>query len=434
MVRFLPLAAGLIHAIITVLILGSSAFWDLYIFNGILAVTSLWLAYKREWLIASAISLWTFGSIFSSIVERSNFTISSLWSGIGYLAFYPLVFFYIVKSQQLKKLTRSQFLDSLIITLGISSLVVAFTLAAASNANSSLEIFLITLYPVGDLLLIFLIFLLGSRSGISREYLLIFNSILIFTLSDVGYLWLYSKNQYSVGGLIDEGWLIALLLLAAAPKIPVKSSRTLNTYPAIFLAMALALCLLGWYSLDPTGKSRTLLIPAIGTLLLAFIRMALALDEAEQGKIHRQHAVTDELTGVGNRREFLTRLADIPSDGTHSLMLLDLDGFKIINDQLGHTSGDLVLREIAHRFQAALPGECYLARLGGDEFGVLLAGGSERAQELAERLQRSLAIPIYVGERALDMRVSIGATPIEPGTNPLELADQRMYLAKRSAR
>ena len=288
MVRFLPLAAGLIHAIITVLIPGSSAFWDLYIFNGILAVTSLWLAYKREWLIASAISLWTFGSIFSSIVERSNFTISSLWSGIGYLAFYPLVFFYIVKSQQLKKLTRSQFLDSLIITLGISSLVVAFTLAAASNANSSLEIFLITLYPVGDLLLIFLIFLLGSRSGISREYLLIFNSILIFTLSDVGYLWLYSKNQYSVGGLIDEGWLIALLLLAASPKIPVKSSRTLNTYPPIFLAMALALCLLGWYSLDPTGKSRTLLIPAIGTLLLAFIRMALALDEAEQ-EIGRAH-------------------------------------------------------------------------------------------------------------------------------------------------
>ena len=170
MVRFLPLAAGLIHAIITVLILGSSAFWDLYIFNGILAVTSLWLAYKREWLIASAISLWTFGSIFSSIVERSNFTISSLWSGIGYLAFYPLVFFYIVKSQQLKKLTRSQFLDSLIITLGISSLVVAFTLAAASNANSSLEIFLITLYPVGDLLLIFLMVNIHSYNMLSKNY------------------------------------------------------------------------------------------------------------------------------------------------------------------------------------------------------------------------------------------------------------------------
>ena len=95
MVRFLPLAAGLLHAIITVLIPGSSAFWDLYVFNGILAVTSLWLIYKREWLIASAISLWTFGSIFSSIVERVGYTISSLWSGIGYLAFYPLVFFYI---------------------------------------------------------------------------------------------------------------------------------------------------------------------------------------------------------------------------------------------------------------------------------------------------------------------------------------------------
>ena len=80
------------------------------------------------------------------------------------------------------------------------------------------------------------------------------------------------------------------------------------------------------------------------------------------------------------------------------------------------------------------PDECFLARLGGDEFGVLLLGGCERTQELAERLERSLAIPIYVGERALDVRVSIGSTPIEAGTNPLELADQRMYSAKRSAR
>ena len=213
----------------------------------------------------------------------------------------PLIFYYILRSQQLVKISRTQILDSLIITVGISALLSTLALAATSNATSTSEKFLLTLYPIGDLLLIFLLVLVGIRSGVSREYFILLLAIIIFTLSDLGYLWLYSRSEYLVGGLVDEGWLIALLLCAAAPKLPAATKKTLNTYPPIFIALTLALSILGWYSINPAKVSPLTLIPAIGTLLLAFIRMAFALEEAELGKIHRTLAVTDELTGVANQ-------------------------------------------------------------------------------------------------------------------------------------
>ena len=208
----------------------------------------------------------------------------------------------------------------------------------------------------------------------------------------------------------------------------------MNTYPPIFIALALSLSILGWYALNPRAVSTASIAPAIATLLLAFIRMALALEEAEQGRIHRQLAVTDELTGVGNRREFLARLSQLPTDGSNSLLLLDLDGFKAVNDHHGHAAGDDILREVAHRFQAALPGDAYLARLGGDEFGALISAPLERAEQLAARLKLALATPLYLGERELTLSVSIGAALIAGSGNPWEAADAKMYAVKRSAR
>lgn len=434
MARFLPVTAGLIHLIVTSALPGSSLIWDLLIYNLILLATALWLFIQKENLLALAIGSWTCGSIYSSAVVENGLTFSTSWSGIGYLAFYPLLFFYILRNQQLKRISRSQILDSLIITLGISSLLATLALSATSSAGSSGEVFLLTLYPIGDLLLIFLLILVGIRNGVSKEYFILLGSICLFTLSDIGYLWLFSKNQYEVGGLVDEGWLIALLLCAARPTLPQRNSRTLNTYPPIFIALALALTMLGWYAINPEENTRAVLAPAIATLLLAFLRMALALEEAEQGKIHKQHSITDELTGVGNRREFLNRLAALPCDGRWSLLLLDLNGFKAVNDEFGHRAGDRALQEVAHRFRAALPEESYLARLGGDEFAVLLLGGSARAEELAHRLELALATPFYLGERALSLGVSIGAASIDGVENPLERADDQMYRAKRLAR
>jgi len=425
---------GIIHLVISQFMPGAESVAGVAIYNLILVATSLWLLMQRELVMACAIGAWALSSIYSALVDFIGLNMIPILNGLGFLAFYPLIFYYILRSQQLVKISRTQILDSLIITVGISALLSTLALSATSTATTTSEKFLLTLYPIGDLLLIFLLVLVGIRSGVSREYFILLLAIIIFTLSDLGYLWLYSKSEYFVGGLVDEGWLIALLLCASAPKLPAAAKKTLNTYPPIFIALALALSMLGWYALNPAKVSHLALIPAIGTLLLAFIRMAFALEEAELGKLHRTLAVTDELTGVANRREFLDRLAKLPQDGSRALLLLDLDGFKGVNDKFGHGTGDRTLQEAAHRFELALTEESYLARLGGDEFAVLTLAPLERAEQVAERLRRALASPLYVGEREISLSVSIGVALIEGESNPLERADAEMYLAKRSAR
>jgi diguanylate cyclase (GGDEF)-like protein len=425
---------GIIHLVISQLMPGADTVAGVAIYNLILVATSIWLLMRREVVMACAIGAWALSSIYSALVDFIGLNMIPILNGLGFLAFYPLIFYYILRSQQLVKISRTQILDSLIITVGISALLSTLALSATSTATTTSEKFLLTLYPIGDLLLIFLLVLVGMRSGVSQEYFILLLAIVIFTLSDLGYLWLYSRSEYLVGGLVDEGWLIALLLCASAPKLPAAAKKTLNTYPPIFIALALALSMLGWYALNPAEVSHLALIPAIGTLLLAFIRMAFALEEAELGKFHRTLAVTDELTGVANRREFLDRLAKLPQDGSRALLLLDLDGFKGINDKFGHGTGDRTLQEAAHRFELALTEESYLARLGGDEFAVLTFAPLERAEQVAERLRRALAAPLYVGEREITLSVSIGVALIEGGSNPLERADAEMYLAKRTAR
>lgn len=434
MFRFIPVVTGIIHLVISQLMPGAETVTGVAIYNLILVATSIWLLMQHELVMACAIGAWALSSIYSALVDFIGLNMIPILNGLGFLAFYPLIFYYILRSQQLVKISRTQILDSLIITVGISALLSTLALSATSTATTTSEKFLLTLYPIGDLLLIFLLVLVGIRSGVSREYFILLLAIIIFTLSDLGYLWLYSKSEYFVGGLVDEGWLIALLLCASAPKLPAAAKKTLNTYPPIFIALALALSMLGWYALNPAKVSHLALIPAIGTLLLAFIRMAFALEEAELGKLHQTLAVTDELTGVANRREFLDRLAKLPQDGSRALLLLDLDGFKGVNDKFGHGTGDRTLQEAAHRFELALTEESYLARLGGDEFAVLTLAPLERAEQVAERLRRALAAPLYVGEREITLSVSIGVALIEGGSNPLERADAQMYLAKRTAR
>ena len=116
------------------------------------------------------------------------------------------------------------------------------------------------------------------------------------------------------------------------------------------------------------------------------------------------------------------------------MLFIDLDNFKTLNDTLGHDHGDLLLQQVAERLTRCTREGDTVARLGGDEFGVLTLAPLERAEQVAERLRRALAAPLYVGEREISLSVSIGVALIEGGSNPLERADAQMYLAKRTAR
>ena len=152
-------------------------------------------------------------------------------------------------------------------------------------------------------------------------------------------------------------------------------------------------------------------------------------------------ALYDSLTGLPNRALFTDRLTHaIDRRGRNhatAVYFLDVDRFKRINDSLGHTAGDDVLREVAARIQRTIRPEDTVARFGGDEFTVLCesVGGVLEAVGVADRLQRELAEPVYAGGAELRLSASIGIAIAEPGdemngSRLVEDADAAMYRAK----
>ncbi len=129
----------------------------------------------------------------------------------------------------------------------------------------------------------------------------------------------------------------------------------------------------------------------------------------------RRLASFDTLTGLANRSEFTKRLTAAIDDGPLALLLFDLDGFKEINDSLGHHAGDLVLATIAARLdELAEPGDT-VARLGGDEFALLRPGGDLcSASATAERAIVELRRPIAIEGVAVGVGTSIGIAMAEP--------------------
>jgi diguanylate cyclase (GGDEF)-like protein/PAS domain S-box-containing protein len=147
----------------------------------------------------------------------------------------------------------------------------------------------------------------------------------------------------------------------------------------------------------------------------------------------RHQATHDTLTGLANRTLLQERLDGLAGDAPVSLAVLDLDGFKQVNDVHGHHAGDALLAEVARRLRAELePGDLPV-RLGGDEFALLLPGGDRwRAARIVERCTAALHEPVRVAGVRLSVGVSAGVAtgPARDAARLLVQADAAMYLRK----
>ncbi|WP_238579384.1 putative bifunctional diguanylate cyclase/phosphodiesterase [Demequina lutea] len=367
-----------------------------------------------------------------------------------YLAYYPLgiVAVVVFVRRRVRDVPTVVWLDGAVLTLAIGGLIGAVFLAplAGTLTGGAAAVAVGAAYPIGDTAILLLAGLGVALVGVRRTHALLWiaGAMTVSALADLTYWNLVASDAYTEGAWVDALWPLSSIMLAIGAWLPgtlraqtASGSRGLLIVPGASLLAATATLAWGTVRDIPLFIVVIAVAALLGVLnrLNATVRHTLLMMDA------RRDATTDELTGLPNRRGFTTEAASLLADGGvadtgAALLLADLDGFKEVNDSLGHHAGDAVLRAVTGRLLAETgTAGSVLGRLGGDEFAILLPGTqAESGSELAARLCRALAVPFDVEGTSVSLTASIGIASA-PGdgmdlSGLLRRADIAMYRAK----
>lgn len=457
--RLLVPAGALLHLGGRLILHGPNFWWDLIFYNAVVFGAGIfsWIGSERvdvDQLGARALSLaiflWGVGSCVATWSIFRGFERISTYGDVGYVLFYPLALLGIARLlRRASRLKFAEILDSLIVGLGVSSVGAALALRplTASILSSSTSLtFTGLLYPIADLVLFAYVAAGIKASGrhLSPRTAWLAGGIVLFALTDGLFLYQSAMASYTFGTWLDSGWLLGFAVLSESvwrpsAEIQEVSNSSLPQGLALASGMSILTAAAIWPSLFPTYA----LIPACATLIAAFLRMGLSLREAHRLSQEELLARTDDLTGLPNRRLFVSDLSMAVTQWNSgrafgALMIIDLDGFKEVNDSLGHLAGDALLRGVAGRLNAKMPRDSLLARLGGDEFGVIMRSPRilEDSNEMARQLRETLITPFQVSGVKIRVDASIGIAYAPRHGNDastlLSRADIAMYRAKRA--
>ena len=414
---------------------------DLILYNLVilLAIISLFQAPLQNdplavAFLSLAIASWGIGSVASSISQFFNFTgPAQLVSDIAYSLFYPFAFIAIPRAiAKGKKLKLIELLDAAIFGLGLCSIIAALVLATFLQ-DSGIGTFFSVLYTVCDIALVVIVLASAVISELTVRLILLITGVLTFAITDFYFLFSEINGDYQFGQISDLGWAIGIVFITLSFWYqPSSNHRDAKIHPALIaVSIFISPALLSAIAIRPEYFPKYVVIPTITTLFLAFIRMTLVIRHANNLGEEKILARTDELTGLPNRRRLIAELSTF--EGVEgALLLLDLDGFKPVNDRFGHEMGDRILRQVAQRFSRSLPSGAILARLGGDEFGILVSGSDDATLELASALKATLSYPFVLDGNTISISVSIGHVRNDGVGNLLQRADMAMYEAKRA--
>ncbi|HEV7898331.1 MAG TPA: EAL domain-containing protein [Planosporangium sp.] len=267
---------------------------------------------------------------------------------------------------------------------------------------------------------------------------------------------LIADQPHLVPGQISVPYIAVLVVLAAerqqqrafAGEQPAQRPRRLNPpNPLPYATVAATDVLLLLATTDRVDERRFVVVVGVITITaLVIVRQMVALADSarlvqrvrQQEDRLRDHACHDPLTRLANRAHFADRLDAALVAGPVTLLLIDLDDFKTVNDTLGHSVGDRLLAAVAGRIRGCVRAGDTVARLGGDEFAVLLRQAwPTTVDAVAESILASLRQPVVVDGSELLVQASIGVTEACPGDDPealLRKADIAMYAAKESGK
>ena len=308
-------------------------------------------------------------------------------------------------------------------------------------------------FPVAGVLMLTVVVLVAARAGGPwlAPMLLVASGLALRTVGDLAVIGVLLRDRYTTGGPLDLLWVAGFVLLMVGALVPpaepaVRSRERLADRPGparvLLPYLPVAVALVVPAAAGPGLQGPGLVVGGLAVVLLLLARQVLtALDNATFAAEEARLAYSDPLTGLGNRALLATEVAGAQrlrrGGGRLSLLLLDLDGFKAVNDSLGHAAGDRLLVQLAQRLCAAVGPRDVVARLGGDEFAVLVdeetPGAGLRA---ARRVLDALSAPVDFEGRVVRVTASIGVVE-QAARSPEDVlrdADVAMYAAKSAGK
>jgi two-component system cell cycle response regulator len=430
---------------------GSDALFGDWLYNGVILGSAALAAWRglalpgnrAAWLlIALGLASWFAGDVWWVIHSEDSYVpIPSLADWL-YFGLYPpfAIALVLLARERMGSASRMLALDGLIGVFAVGALSAAFVLEPVLDnpAGDTVAMAVTVAFPVCDIVLIGLVVQTVALGGwtLSRGWLLLVAGLVTFAVADGIYYAQIAEGTYAEWGLLDNAWPFATLLVGLAAWQPERRARRATdsgwsqlVAPGLFAAVGLAVAAYAYAArTNPfaMGLACAAGIAVIVRMVATFRQNLVLLAEA------RREAVTDALTGLGNRRRLLADLERRGEGGLQVLVLADLNGFKRYNDTFGHAAGDALLNRLGARLAAATAGHGRAYRMGGDEFCVLLDGGGIAPAEASELVAAALS---EHGEGfAVDASCGTVELPAEAAgaVAALRLADTRMYERKRA--
>jgi diguanylate cyclase len=476
-------ATGVMGAFVLFLLVGGASERTVLVVNNLLQTVSALAAglvcaavawrgrtgRRRGWLAMSlALVGWGAGQAYwswSEIVVKAETPFPSM-ADVGFLVFPVAAAIAVISFQGGTSYGRARLRavsDGLIVATALFILSWALVLGPVyqTGADTTFAFVVSMAYPIGDLIVMALVFLLVSRMVGNRGPMLILCAgLLAMVIADSGFAYLSASGDYHTGSIIDVGWVAAFLLCAVAAVADTAGAHSTQEFAGV-TRMALFLPILPFVgggiviARQAWGSNFDHVLIVGGVLLLGLVatRQSVVLSENselvervnQREEQLRHQAFHDPLTGLANRLLFRDRLEHAaslrPLNDDHELtvLFLDLDDFKLVNDRLGHAAGDKLLVDVAERLRGCLRKGDTVARLGGDEFAVLLQDDYEGPDQLGRRVIDAMDVPFQLGRSSAQITASVGVArlPVDGeaaaiSDRLLQSADVAMYAAKRT--
>jgi two-component system, cell cycle response regulator len=433
-------------------VLGDYAHNVIEVLAGVLCLGGAWQARREQtaWLlIGIGVLAWALGNLYYTVVlyDLEAPPIPSP-ADVGFLLFPVLAgvgVFALVRART-RDVPTTLWIDGAIAALAVTavSAAIIFQTAFDNVSGKPVEVATALAYPVTDLILIGVAVGALSATGwrLDRTWVLLAAGIATFWLADSLYLVESLTGTLKSPAWYDICWSLGLLTVALAAWQPhvarpaaMPDGLRFISAPLGFGVVGLAMLIYGCLAdLNPlaVGLSALALVAVMARLMLTFRENVLILSAS------RDEALTDALTGLGNRRALARELELMLPNADDAqpvvLVLFDLDGFKHYNDTFGHPAGDTLLIRLGGNLSNYLSGRGRAFRMGGDEFCALFHPGDE----IADPIIAGAATALTERGEGFTVTCSYGAIVLpreaQDATEALRIADQRMYAQKNAGR